>query len=92
MGGDPVTKVETRVREEIRRRGVDPVRDADAVRGLVDEVLEDWDRQALAGTVVPVADRADAARTVLSNVAGLGPLQQYLDDPEVEEIWINRPS
>jgi pilus assembly protein CpaF len=24
-------------------------------------------------------------------VAGLGPLQQYLDDPEVEEIWINDP-
>jgi len=39
-----------------------------------------------------VGNRADAARTVLSNVAGLGPLQQYLDDPEVEEIWINRPS
>ena len=92
MGGDPVTTVESRVREEIRRRGVDPVRDADAVRGLIAEVLEEWDRQALAGTVTPVADRADAARTVLSNVAGLGPLQQYLDDPEIEEIWINRPS
>lgn len=92
MGGDPVTTVESRVREEIRRRGVDPVRDADAVRGLVDEVLEEWDQQALTGAVLPVANRADAARTVLSNVAGLGPLQQYLDDPEIEEIWINRPS
>ena len=92
MGGDPVSTVETRVREEIRKRGVDPVRDAAAVKGLVDEVLSEWDRQALAGAVTPVADRADAARTVLSNIAGLGPLQQYLDDPEVEEIWINRPS
>ena len=92
MGADPLTKVETRVREEIRRRGVDPVRDGDVVRALVDEVLTEWDSKALAGTETPVADRADAARTVLSNVAGLGPLQQYLDDPEVEEIWINRPS
>ncbi|MCR6711607.1 MAG: ATPase, T2SS/T4P/T4SS family [Demequina sp.] len=91
-GGDPIATVETRVREEIRRRGVDPVRDAATVRLLVDEVLADWDKQALAGTVVPVANRADAARAVLSNVSGLGPLQQYLDDPEVEEIWINRPS
>ena len=33
MGADPLTKVETRVREEIRRRGVDPVRDGDVVRG-----------------------------------------------------------
>jgi pilus assembly protein CpaF len=92
MGGDPIATVETRVREEIRRRGVDPVRDSATVRLLVDEVLADWDKQALAGTVVPVANRADAARAVLSNVSGLGPLQQYLDDPEVEEIWINRPS
>jgi pilus assembly protein CpaF len=92
MGGDPIVTVESRVREEIRRRGVDPVRDAAAVRGLVDEVLTEWDKQALAGSVAPVPNRADAARTVLSNVAGLGPLQQYLDDPEVEEIWINRPS
>ena len=72
MGADPLTKVETRVREEIRRRGVDPVRDGDAVRALVDEVLADWDQKALAGSETPVADRADAARTVLSNVAGRG--------------------
>jgi len=92
MGGDVLDRVEARVREEIRRRGVDPVRDADAVRALVDEILAEWDQQALAGTVAPVADRSVAARTVLSNVAGLGPLQEYLDDPDVEEIWINRPS
>ncbi len=92
MGGDPIITVESRVREEIRRRGVDPVRDAEVVRGLIEEVLTEWEERALAGAVVPVGNRADAARTVLSNVAGLGPLQQYLDDPEVEEIWINRPS
>lgn len=92
MGGDVLDRVEAQVRAEIRRRGVDPVRDSVAVRGLVDEVLADWDERALAGSETPVDDRAAAARTVLSNVSGLGPLQQYLDDPEVEEIWINRPS
>ncbi len=25
-------------------------------------------------------------------VAGFGPLQRYLDDPTVEEIWINEPT
>ena len=25
-------------------------------------------------------------------MAGFGPLQKYLDDPTVEEIWINEPS
>jgi len=28
---------------------------------------------------------------VLEQVAGLGPLQRYLDDPEIEEIWVNEP-
>ena len=31
-------------------------------------------------------------KSVLDAVAGFGPLQQYLDDPTVEEIWINEPS
>jgi type IV secretory pathway ATPase VirB11/archaellum biosynthesis ATPase len=26
---------------------------------------------------------------VLDRVAGFGPLQRYLDDPEIEEIWVN---
>ena len=26
-----------------------------------------------------------------TTVAGFGPLQRYLDDPEIEEIWINEP-
>jgi pilus assembly protein CpaF len=31
------------------------------------------------------------ARAVLDAVAGFGPLQPFLDDPTVEEIWINEP-
>ncbi len=38
----------------------------------------------------PVADRS-AARSVYDAVAGYGPLQRHLDDPSVEEIWINQP-
>jgi pilus assembly protein CpaF len=30
-------------------------------------------------------------KAVVDRVAGLGPLQPFLDDPEVEEIWINGP-
>ncbi|MDP3712076.1 MAG: hypothetical protein Q8R60_06280 [Mycobacteriales bacterium] len=32
---------------------------------------------------------AAQVRQVLDNVAGFGPLQVHLDDPGVEEIWIN---
>jgi len=30
-------------------------------------------------------------KLVLDEVAGFGPLQAYLDDPSVEEVWINEP-
>jgi pilus assembly protein CpaF len=30
-------------------------------------------------------------RQIVADVAGLGPLQPFLDDPTVEEIWINEP-
>jgi pilus assembly protein CpaF len=30
-------------------------------------------------------------KTVLDNVAGLGPIQGLMEDPSVEEIWINGP-
>ena len=34
---------------------------------------------------------AATARAVYEAVAGFGPLQRHLDDPEVEEIWVNEP-
>jgi pilus assembly protein CpaF len=37
-------------------------------------------------------DAAGTARLVLDAVAGFGPLQPLLDDPTVEEIWINEPA
>ncbi len=92
MGAETTIAIESQVRDQIRKRGVDPVRDVAAVRALVDDALAAWDERALVGAVAPVADRAALAKSVLDNVAGLGPLQQYLDDPDVEEIWINDPA
>ena len=37
------------------------------------------------------ADEVRIAREVATSLSGLGPLQQFLDDPDVEEIWINAP-
>ncbi|MFD1504424.1 hypothetical protein FE374_05080 [Georgenia yuyongxinii] len=86
-----VSLLESEVRELVRRRGVDPVRDAASVRSLVAAALADYDDRSLAGLVPPLADPGAAAKEVVDAVAGLGPLQQYLDDPEVEELWINEP-
>ncbi len=92
MGAETTIAIESQVREQIRKRGVDPVRDVAAVRALVDDALAAWEERALVGAVAPVEDRVALAKSVLDNVAGLGPLQQYLDDPEIEEIWINDPA
>ncbi len=87
-----ISTVEDEVRELVRRRGLDPVADPAAVRRLVDEVITDYDERSLSGTLPQLADRGLAARQVFDAVAGFGPLQKYLDDPTVEEIWINEPT
>ncbi len=88
---DGVALLEHEVRELIRRRGVDPVRDPAGLDALVVDALADYDARSLRGHVPPLADPAAASKAVVDAVAGLGPLQPYLDDPEVEEIWINAP-
>lgn len=92
MQGTALQLLEEDVRELIRRRRLDPARDEPEVRSLVEEVLDDYDERSLVGGLVPLADRKEAQRQLVESVAGFGPLQAYLDDPSVEEIWINEPS
>src|SRR5690606_11261128 len=88
---DGIAILEGEVRELIRRRGLDPVRDP-GIADLVREALGDYDDRALAGSVPPLTDPAAAAKAVLDAVAGMGVLHPYLDDPTIEEIWINGPA
>ncbi len=92
MGGEALVRIENQVRERIRSAGLDPVREADAVRALVDDALSAWEHRALAGAVPAISDPGATAQAVMDSVSGLGPLQRYLDDPEIEEIWINSPT
>jgi pilus assembly protein CpaF len=87
-----ITVVEDEVRELVRRRGLDPAAEPGAVRRLVDEVIADYDERTVTGALPPLADIGSTARAVFDAVAGFGPLQQYLDDPTVEEVWINEPT
>jgi pilus assembly protein CpaF len=86
-----VEAVEAEVRELVRRRGLDPFADQLAMRRLVDEVVHDYDERSLTSSLPPLPDPRSAARAVYDSVAGFGPLQRHLDDPTVEEIWINEP-
>ena len=84
--------VDGEVRELIRRRGLDPFTDPSPVRLLVRDVVADYSERSLTSALPPIDDVESVVRDVLDRVAGFGPLQRYLDDPEVEEIWINDPS
>jgi pilus assembly protein CpaF len=86
-----IALLESEVRELVRRRGVDPARDRAAVDRLVREAVADYETRSAIGAVAPLADPSAVGRAVVDAVAGLGPLQQYLDDPTVEEVWINSP-
>jgi len=86
-----VAIIQDEVRELVRRRALDPVLEPDATRRLVEEVVADYLDRAAVSTLPPLADPLQAARAVFDEVAGFGQLQQFLDDGEVEEIWINEP-
>lgn len=89
---EAVRILEDEVRELIRRRGVDPQREPDEVRRLVQDATEDYDARSLISSLPLLRDRADAVKTVFDSVAGFGVLQPLLDDETVEEIWINSPT
>ncbi|QAY70397.1 CpaF family protein [Xylanimonas protaetiae] len=89
---DAAAILEREVRELVRRRGLDPVRERSALAGLVADAVGDYAERTTRGLVPPLADTVETSRTLVDLLAGLGPLQQYLDDPSVEEIWLNSPA
>jgi pilus assembly protein CpaF len=79
------------VRERIRGEGVDVAGDAGAVQRLVQGEVRRYSERALGGLLPMLADEADAIRQVIAALTGFGALQPLLDDPSVEEIWLNAP-
>lgn len=74
------------LRDVVRRDGVDPQRDLAAVRRLAERVVAAHDERSLTGAVLPVVDSDALVEELVANLAGFGPLQVFLDDPEVEEF------
>ncbi|MBT0774111.1 CpaF family protein [Kineosporia sp. J2-2] len=88
---DAVSIVSDEVRERIRREGIDPGRDSTGLRRLVESAVAAYDERSLIRALPPLADTGRAVKSVIDEVAGFGALQAYLDDPSVEELWINDP-
>ena len=79
-----------RVRELVRDRRIDPRTDA-AVRSLALDVVAEHERRSLTGVVRSIDEPELVVGQIVADLSGFGPLQAFLDDPTVEEIWINQP-
>ncbi|WP_243074627.1 CpaF family protein [Microbacterium sp. SS28] len=87
----PAVAVAERVRERLRAERSDPARDPEFAAQVARAEVRRHNDFALARGLTPVDDEAACVREVLAAVAGYGPLQPYLDDPTIEEVWINAP-
>ena len=84
-----VERLDAQLRELVRREGVDPQREGGVVRRLAESVVRAHDERSLTGAVLPVPDPRALATELVARVAGFGALQPYLDDDDIEEVWIN---
>lgn len=89
--GEALGLVEADVREMVRRQGLDPLGDAERVRELIRSAVREYEEKAAVSTLPPLGEAEEAQRRLDDAITGFGPLQPYLDDPTVEEIWINAP-
>ncbi|MFT4230117.1 MAG: ATPase, T2SS/T4P/T4SS family [Microbacterium sp.] len=87
----PATVVAERVRARLRAEQADPSREPELAARIAHAEVQRHNDFALARGLAPIDDEAACVREVLAAVSGYGPLQAYLDDPTVEEVWINAP-
>ena len=72
--------------------GVDLASDHALAEQYVGDELRRYSERALGGSLPLIADEHQAAREVVASLTGFGALQPFLDDPGIEEIWINAPT
>lgn len=91
-GMPSVAQVEREARRVIGERGIDPYADPQGVRAVVNQVVDDLSGDGMSALGDP-GSRAfdDLEHSVAELISGFGPIQRYLADPSVEEIWINSP-
>jgi pilus assembly protein CpaF len=85
----PTVLVAERVRLRLRAEGIDPSIDPDAAWRITHAEVRRHDDLALARGEALIEDEAACVREVLASLSGFGVLQPLLDDPEIEEIWLN---
>lgn len=91
MPQHPVALITERVRARVRRDGIDLSTDRSLADRLVRDEVQRYSEHALGGSTPMLDDEQEVRRRVVADLVGLGPLQPFLDDPNIEEIWINAP-
>lgn len=81
--------VEQEIRAVVQRRELS-LDTPGVLKGVIEEVVEDYQDRFLGGGLPPLSE--EHVQVLTDRVAGFGQLTPLLDDPEVEEIWINEPA
>ena len=81
--------VADRVRLRLRSETIEASLDPDLIRRITEAEVRRHNDLALARGQALIDDEARSVRDVLAAVSGYGALQPLLDDPGIEEIWVN---
>jgi pilus assembly protein CpaF len=84
-------KLRGRAAERIEDRKLDVESQPDSVRQAIAEIVEEYQATAHRGINEPLRDPVDMERRVWQAVAGFGPLTELLDNPRIEEIFLEGP-
>ncbi len=87
----PAVVVAERVRHRLRGAATDPSADPAAARVVALAEVRRFNDVALSRGAELIEDEDRCVRDVMATVHGFGALQPLLDDPEIEEIWLNGP-
>ena len=85
----PASVVADRVRRRLRADRTDPSIDPVEATRIAQAEVRRHNDLALSRGEAMVDDEIALVREVLASVNGYGPLQPLLEDPAIEEIWIN---
>ena len=89
---EAVANITDAVRERVRREGIDLAHSVDRAERYVHDAVRDYAERSLGGGIPVLLDEESARSSVLAALTGYGPLQPFLDDPEIEEVWVNDAS
>ena len=88
---DYYSLLDAEIRDAIRDGDLDPYTSQDAVEGLIRSTVSAYERRMVRASLPPLENVEEIIHRLRNDLCGYGPLQPYLDDEEVEEIWINSP-